>query len=174
MLGFEGKRLESERLCYRLLQYGDREKLMRILSDPDVTRPAGFMPPASAFAEDKFWNALTEYDTAVAVLRGDEIIGYLHVNPYRMGGEFEGKSCVSVGFVIGRAYQRHGYGREMLSFLSAYLRRRFDCVFGDCFDDNTPSRKTLISCGYRFVEGYTMFFHVLCVEKKLICFVFDK
>lgn len=44
MIGLEGKRLTTDRLSVRLLEAGDRQALAALLSDAEVTRPAGFLP----------------------------------------------------------------------------------------------------------------------------------
>ena len=95
----------------------------------------------------------------------EELIGYFHVNHYKVGGKFADCDCVAVGFAIGKAYWRHGYGTEMLKTLTDYLLLTFDVCFADCFLDNDASRKTIEKCGYKFDEDYTMKFDGLGEEK---------
>ena len=47
MIGLDGKTIASEHLSMRLLEEGDKKDLRTLLSDEDVTRPAGFLPAAS-------------------------------------------------------------------------------------------------------------------------------
>lgn len=165
MIGLENKTLHSERLTYRLLNDGDKAALREILADEDVTKPAGYLPAKTDTEFDDFFAALIQYNTGVAILLGEELIGYFHVNHYKVGGKFADCDCVGVGFALGKAYWRHGYGAEMLKTLTDYLLLTFDVCFADCFLDNDASRKTIEKCGYKFDEDYTMTFDGLGEEK---------
>lgn len=168
MIGLENKTLQSKRLTYRLLGEADKEALYEILSDKSVTEPAGFMPADSKAKFDIFFAELTQYNTGIAILHGDVLIGYIHVNKYVSdSSEYSGQRCVSTGFVIGKKYQNQGYATETLETVTAYLKQTFDYCFADHFADNEPSRKVLEKCGYRYVEKYSMFFEEL--GKDMTC-----
>ena len=172
MIRLEDQTLRSERLSYRLLVEADKPALRALLRDPAVTRPAGFLPAKSDAEFDDFFAALAQYRTAVGVFLGDTLIGYIHVNRYRPGGEYSGKSCVSTGFVIGAEYQGHGYGTETLRTLTAYLKTMFDDCFADHFEGNEPSRHVILNCGYRFCERYTTHFDALERDMTCLSYVF--
>lgn len=172
MIGLEGKRLTTDRLSVRLLEAGDRQALAALLSDAEVTRPAGFLPAKDEEEFQAFYEALTRYNAAMAVLRAQTLIGYCHVNPYRTAlPGLEGKKCVGLGFVIGRPFQRRGYGTEMLQAVTGYLLGRFDACFADCFAENQASKGLIERCGYRFVEEYSMLFTALGEEKRCLSFI---
>ena len=172
MIGLENKTLTSERLSYRLLEERDKLQLASLLSDAEVTRPAGFLPSKSASEFDDFFATLTQYNTGIAVLLGDVLIGYIHVNKYVSSlPELVGKPCVSTGFVIGKAFQRKGYGTEMLNTLTNYLLGRFSACFADCFDNNPASEKLIRKCGYEYFEDYTMFFDGIGETKTCKSFI---
>ena len=159
MIGLENKILRSERLSYRLLDERDKAELRVILSDEEVTRPAGFLPAKTQGEFDSFFETLTQYRTGVAVLLDKTLIGYIHVNKYRSSlPELKDKPCVSTGFVIGKDFWRKGYGSETLNTLTSYLLGIFAGCFADCFDDNLASEGLIRKCGYEYVEDYTMFF----------------
>lgn len=166
MIGFENIQLKSERLAYRLLCDKDKSDLARILSDRTVTQPAGFMPAKTQAEFDLFFQNLTQRNTGIGIFLDNKLIGYLHVNPYRDDSEFfRNKKCISLGFVIGKDYQKQGYGTEMLKFLTDYLLLQFDACFADHFSENIPSKKVIINSGYIFNETYTMYFDELHCEK---------
>ncbi len=172
MIGMQGKELSSQRLRYRLLEEGDKAALFQLLRDRDVTAPAGLLPAENEAAFDVFFDRLTQNHTGIAVLTGEELIGYCHVNPYRPDvEELKEKMCVGLGFVIGKDFQQKGYGTEMLKTVTEYLLFRFDACFADCFSDNDPSRKTIEKCGYRYVETYPMYFEELAEEKTCLSYV---
>lgn len=174
MIGLNTTILTSERLTYRLLTENDKASLKLLLSDRDVTAPAGFLPCRTDAEFHDFFSALTQHNTAVAVMLGDELIGYFHVNKYVADGLFAHKRCVGVGFVIGKAYQGRGFGKEMVKRMSEHLLERFDACFGDVFSGNEASRRTLESCFYRYLEDYTMFFEELGEEKLCHSYVLTK
>lgn len=169
MIGFENKQMHSQRLSYRLLCDSDKPQLAEILREKAVTEPAGFLPAGSPEEFDAFFDQLTQYNTGIAVLLGQQLIGYFHVNKYVSDQEaFRDKKCVGVGFGIGREYQGNGYGTEMLSALTDYLLTVFDVCFADHFTGNTPSKRVIEKSGYSFLEEYSMFFQGL--GKVMPCF----
>lgn len=165
MIGLEGKTLSSERLRYRLMQSSDKVTLSELLSDAEVTRTAGFLPAKTQKDFDDFFAALTMYNTCIAILLDEKLIGYIHVGKYKTElPELSGKFCVGLGFVIGKEYQNKGYGTETVKTVTDYLLSRFDCCFADCFAENKASAKVMEKCGYTYVEDYTMYFKALREE----------
>ena len=172
MIGFENRTLKSKRLTYRLLDASDKEDLYEILSDNGVTEPAGFLPSESKDRFDVFFAELTQYNTGIAVLRDDVLIGYIHVGKYTPdSSDYRGLKCVSTGFVIGRKYQNQGYATETLETITTYLKQTFDYCFADHFVDNEPSKRVIEKCGYRYLEEYTIFFEALGKEKTCLSYV---
>lgn len=168
MIGMEGRTLHSARLSYRLLEEQDQDALYPILQEPETARPSGFLPLKDREAFERFWQTLTAYRTAVAIVLDGKCIGYLHVHKCTVDApELVGKKCVMVGFLIGRDYRRRGYATEMLLTMSDYLLERFDCVFADYFLENEASRKTIEKCGFRFLENYEMVFDELGETKQI-------
>lgn len=168
MIGMEDRVERSRRLTYRLIADCDREPLRAMLTDPKVTEPAGFRPPVTDEAFEEFFSGLTAYHTGVAILLGQELIGYVHVNKMNMDqGVYAGKSCLGLGFVLGRQYHRQGYATEMLNWITGYLKGRADWCFADAFVDNAPSNALIQRCGYTYVEDYSMYFDAL--GKTMTC-----
>ena len=172
MIGLEHKKLQSKRLTYRLLEESDKEALREILSDKSVTEPGGFLPAGSKEEFDQFFAALTQYNTGIAILLGETLLGYIHVNRHISElPECRGKTGVSTGFVIGKAYQNHGYATETLETITAYLKQTFDYCAADHFAGNEPSKRVIEKCGYRYLETYTMFFEALGEEKTCLSYI---
>ena len=68
MIGMENRTLHSQNLTFRLLRQEDKPFLYPILQEPETTCPAGFPPVGTEEAFERFWNDLTQYNTAVAIL----------------------------------------------------------------------------------------------------------
>ena len=172
MIGLENQKLQSKRLTYRLLEEADKDALRDILSDKEVTEPAGFLPAKSKKEFDEFFATLTRYNTGIAILLGDMLIGYIHVykDTYDFP-EYEGKKGVSTGFVIGKKYWNHGYATETLETITAYLKQTFDYCAADHFVGNEPSKRVIEKCGYRYLETYTMFFEGLGKEMTCLSYI---
>lgn len=167
MIGLEGRQLHSARLTLRLAAQQDKEALWKLLQDDTVTKPAGFLPITTAEEFDHFFSELIAYGTGVTILAGDVVIGYVRVNKEVLDQpEFAGKSAVGLGFVIGKPYQKQGYGTEMLQTMTNYLLDRFDYCVADHFVENEASRRLIEKCGYRFLEEYSMVFDHLSTEEK--------
>ncbi len=181
MIGMEGKTLTSERLAYRLIRPEDKPALAAMLADPDVTKPAGYLPAASEEEFDEFFDILLQKGNGVAVLLrddsaspadGGELIGYLRANKYIPDEEhLKDKACVGLGFVIGKPYQCRGYGTEMLRTMTDYLLERFYMCYADCFVENEVSRRTIEKCGYRYAGDYAFWFEEFGEKKQLHSFV---
>lgn len=172
MIGLEGQSLRSERLTYRLLEPSDREALRGMLSDPGVTEPAGFMPANTQEEFDAFFAGLTRDHTGIAILNGETLIGYIHVNRYVSDApECLGKKGVSTGFIIGKAFQNRGYATETLNTVTAYLKRSFDYCIADHFVGNEASRRVIEKCGYRYLETYSMFFEELGRDMTCLSYI---
>lgn len=162
MIGLENKTLRSKRLTYRLLEPADKQALRQIVSDESVAEPAGFLAPDTQEKFDGFFAALTRHNTAIAILDGETLTGYIHVYPYTDElPDRPGKRGVSTGFVIGKKYWNRGYATETLQTVTAYLLRTFDFCIADHFVGNEASRKVIEKCGYRYFETYTMPFEAL-------------
>lgn len=173
MIGLENQTLKSERLTYRLLNTDDKAALRDLLSDESVTEPAGFMPAKSEDEFDEFFARLTQYNTGIAILLGETLIGYANVNKYVIDNPgYSGKKCVSTGFVIGRDYWNNGCATETLETITAYLKQNFDYCFAGHFVDNAPSKRVIEKCGYRFFEQYTMHFDLLGRDMTILDYVF--
>ena len=167
MIELENKQLHSQRLTLRLVEPEDAPPLREMLRDPEVTKPAGFLPIETEEEFETFFSGLTAYHTGIAILAGDTVIGYCRVNKEQLDGpEFADKKLVGLGFVIGKPYQNQGYGTEMLKTVTAYLKERFDYCVADHFVENDPSRRVIEKAGYRYLEDYSMVFHHLGDEEK--------
>lgn len=80
MIGMENRELKSERLTLRLVDERDGPALREILRDPEVTKPAGFLPPETEAEFETFFSGLTAHHTGIAILAGETVIGYCRVN----------------------------------------------------------------------------------------------
>ena len=167
MIGMENRELHSDRLTLRLVQRQDAQALREMLRNPEVTKPAGFLPIETEEEFESFFSGLTAYHTGMAILAGDTVIGYCRVNKEQLEQpEYADKKLVSLGFVIGKPYQNQGYGTEMLKTITAYLKERFDYCVVDHFVENVPSRRVIEKAGYRYLEDYSMTFQHLNEERK--------
>lgn len=158
--------LQSKRLSYRLINQSDFQPLRVILADSSVTEPAGYLPFKTEEEFSSFFAGLQRNNCGIAVILENTTIGYFRVFEENMDDDerFAGKKCAGVGFVLGKAYHGKGYGTEMLTFLTPYIKTEFDCCFADAFMDNAASNRVIIKSGYHYLEDYTMFFKHLNKE----------
>ena len=167
MIGMENRELHSERLTLRLVAPEDARGLREILREPEVTKPAGFLPIETEEEFEAFFSGLTAYHTGIAILAENRVIGYCRVNREELEQpEYRDKKLVSLGFVIGKPYQNRGYGTEMLKTVTAYLKERFDYCVADHFVENTASQHVIEKAGYRYLEDYDLSFKHLNNEHK--------
>lgn len=169
MIGMENRTLNSQRLTLRLVEPRDAKALWELLRDPEVTKPAGFLPILKEEDFETFFSGLIAYNTGLAILAGDTVIGYCRVNKEQLEQpEYADKKLVSLGFVIGKPYQNQGYGTEMLKTITAYLKERFDYCVADHFVENEPSHRVIEKAGYHYLEDYSMTFQNLNDERKYL------
>lgn len=170
-LGFGHASIHTRRLTLRPLRRSDLAALGPILGEPETARPSGFAPVPAADVP-AFYQELTRLRSALAVMYQGACIGYVHVQPYKLAeGPYAEADSVSLGFLLGRSFTGKGLGTEMLAAVTAYLARRFDFVFADCFKDNPASRRIIEKNGYRYLENYRMCFDALGEKKNVECFV---
>lgn len=171
MLGLEGRELHSKRLSYRLLQRKDYGRIREILSDGEVTIPAGYVPVRTKREADAFFRYLTKDSGTLAVCLGQTLIGYFHVKAVKNGDvRDKGGSLVTAGFALDKKYHGKGYATEMLSTLTTYLLERFDGCFVDHFEDNPASERVIKKCGYRYFAEEKFWFEELREEKRVLIY----
>ncbi len=168
MIGLENKTLASENLTFRLLKDCDKAALFPILGESETTRSAGFGAMVETEELEKFYVELTQYNTAVAILKGGECIGYIHVNKYVPDPPCRDARNIGIGFLIGKSHQRRGYGYEALRVMCAYLAHRFDNIWADYFIENIASGALLRKVGFKHDSEYELEFDTLGGEKKRI------
>lgn len=80
----------------------------------------------------------------------DVLVGAITLDNIRRGPAQAG----TLGYWTGEPYARHGYMREALQAMTHYAFERLDLsrVEAACLPDNTPSRRLLESCGFKY-EG---------------------
>ncbi len=165
MIGMNGKTLHSADLTFRLACEEDKPAIYSILQDEAVSIPAGALPIRDEAAMDAFWSGLTRYQSCVAILLGEQCIGYIHVGPHVPQGQTE-RDGVSLGFMIGAAWHRRGFATQTLHTLCDYLRPRFGHIWAEVFEENTASRRTLQKCGFVPVDAYDRAYELLGGESK--------
>ncbi len=80
---------------------------------------------------------------------GREVIG-------RVGLEHrEGYEELELGYIIGREYERKGFGREACRAAIQYAREELECKALQCFimEENIPSIKLCESLGFHYLEN---------------------
>ncbi len=154
-------RLETERLTLRPPQHADFTPWTSLRRES-----ASFLKPwEPAWAEDHlsrnaFTNRVYWAQRAIAggtevplflILReGQQLLGAITLSNIRRGPAQAG----TTGYWIGQPYARQGYMREALTAVVHYAFHTLDLsrIEAGCLPENTPSRKLLESCGYKY-EG---------------------
>ena len=77
------------------MQSSDKVTLSELLSDAEATRTAGFLPAKTQKDFDDFFAALTMYNTCIAILLDEKLIGYIHVGKYGASRTFGKILCRS-------------------------------------------------------------------------------
>ncbi len=153
MIGLTGKTLHSADLTFRLVCDADKSAVFSIMKDERASIPAGMMPLADEAAMETIWQGLTKYQTCVAILLGEQCIGYIHVGRY-IPKEREDCGDVALGFIIGADWHRRGFATQTLRTMCDYLRPRFEHIWAEVFEENTASRRTLEKCGFMPMGTY--------------------
>ncbi len=172
MLLSEINGLSSDKLNYRIIDDRDRLDLKEILKDKEVCEPAGFK-----VIDDEmfpyFFKTFTEEGKAIGLFRDKQLVGYFRINDYVLdSGEYKEANNISVGFCVGKDYQRNGYGSEALIFITKFLKQEYDHVFADHFKENIACQRTILKAGYKYFDEYTMYFRGLGQEKTVESYVY--
>ncbi len=162
MLGRRRKvRLETERLTLRPPEHGDwrawadlRHQSREFLIPWEPTWAEDHLS-RKAFTNRVYW-AQRSIATGTAVplfliRRSDQMLmGAITLDNIRRGPAQSG----TTGYWIGQPYARQGYMREAVIALVHYAFVDLDLsrIEAGCLPENTPSRKLLENCGYKY-EG---------------------
>jgi aminoglycoside 6'-N-acetyltransferase len=149
------KELVSERLVLRRFRPEDLATFVSYRSDPDVARYQSWTAPYSrADGEQLIKNMRQQHpDTpgewfqfAIALRSTGELIGDCGAKPSAYDPVH-----TQIGYTIGRAHQRRGYGIEAVRALLGYLfdARGMHRVTANCDGRNTPSMGLLERVGLR-------------------------
>ena len=162
MLGQRRKvRLDSDRLVLRPPQHGDyrawsslRRDSAEFLQPWEPTWAADHLSRKS-FTQRVYWAQRSiAQESAVPLFlirRSDEsLLGAITLDNIRRGPAQAG----TTGYWIGAPFARQGYMREAIGALVHYAFNTLDLsrVEAGCLPENTPSRRLLESCGYKY-EG---------------------
>ncbi|MDO4377843.1 MAG: GNAT family N-acetyltransferase [Erysipelotrichia bacterium] len=165
--------LYSENLNYRLLNFGDYYPLKEIMHDKEICRSAGLKYIQKENEFSIFFTILLNEKMTVAVCRMNQLIGYFHLNNYLYDvPPYKDKKCISLGFLIAKEFQHHGYGSEALKFITSRLKQEYDYCFADCFSENIASQKTILKAEYKYLEDYQMYFDTLKEIKNIQSYVY--
>lgn len=151
-------------LTYRFITANDKEGYRDILMDPEVTLPAGYLPAENEI-EFEFLFQRMILNKVVSIFLGETIIGYMTIYPDQLESDKD-KKAVGIGFAFKKAYWHQGYGYEMLSYFSKYLKTKVDYVICDAFVENEASNRLIQKCGFQHLEDYTMYFEGLQQNKR--------
>ncbi len=162
MLGARSKlRIETERLSLRPPQHGDYRAWSSLRRDS-----AAFLQPwEPTWAEDhlsrkSFTNRVYWAQRSISggtavplflIRRADDmLLGAITLDNIRRGPAQAG----TTGYWIGEPFARAGYMREAIAAVITYAFQSLDLsrVEAGCLPENTPSRRLLENCGYKY-EG---------------------
>jgi ribosomal-protein-alanine N-acetyltransferase len=162
MLGVRRKiRLDTERLILRPPVHGDfrawaslREESREFLAPWEPTWAADHLTRKS-FTNRVYWaqRSITN-GTAVPLLlirrQDDALMGAITLDNIRRGPAQAG----TTGYWIGESFARQGYMREAVQAMVHHAFTQLDLsrIEAGCLPENTPSRRLLESCGYKY-EG---------------------
>uniref|UniRef100_UPI0040473CD2 GNAT family N-acetyltransferase n=1 Tax=Yoonia sp. TaxID=2212373 RepID=UPI0040473CD2 len=154
-------RLETARMTLRPPVHGDYTAWSALRHDSqeflDPWEPTWAMDHLSrkAFTNRVYWAQRSiASGTAVPLFlirrSDDALLGAITLDNIRRGPAQAG----TTGYWIGQAYARHGYMKEAIEAVVHYAFRTLDIsrVEAGCLPENTPSRRLLEQCGYKY-EG---------------------
>lgn len=162
MLGRRRKvRIDTERLILRPPQHGDwrswadlREESRDFLTPWDPAWAPDHLT-RKAFTNRVYWAQRSiQNGTALPLFlirREDEaVLGAITLDNIRRGPA----QSATTGYWVGERFARHGYMREAVLAVVHYAFVELDLsrIEAGCLPENTPSRRLLESCGYKY-EG---------------------
>ncbi|SHJ14151.1 GNAT family N-acetyltransferase [Wenxinia saemankumensis] len=153
--------IETERLVLRPPQHSDFRAWTSLRADSaDFLKPWEPTWAADHLGRKSFTNRVYWAQRAIAqeralplflVRRQDgQLVGAITLDNIRRGPAQAG----TTGYWIGQPFARHGYMREAIRAVvhHAFTRMDLSRIEAGCLPENTPSRRLLESCGYKY-EG---------------------
>lgn len=162
MLGLRKKvRLETQRMTLRPPVHGDFRAWASLRCDSEEfltswePKWAGDHLSRKAFTNRVYWaqRSITNGNAVPLFLvrrSDDALLGAITLDNIRRGPAQAG----TTGYWIGQPFARNGYMKEAIEAVVHYAFRTLDLsrVEAGCLPENTPSRRLLEQCGYKY-EG---------------------
>lgn len=162
MLGLRKKvRLETQRMTLRPPVHGDFRAWAALRYDSEgfltswEPKWAGDHLSRKAFTNRVYWaqRSITNGNAVPLFLvrrSDDALLGAITLDNIRRGPAQAG----TTGYWIGQPFARNGYMKEAIEAVVHYAFRTLDLsrVEAGCLPENTPSRRLLEQCGYKY-EG---------------------
>jgi RimJ/RimL family protein N-acetyltransferase len=147
--------LDSDRLALRRFRLDDLATFVNYRSDPDVARYQSWTAPYPAADGDRLIRNMRRqhpdtpgewFQFAITLRSTGELIGDCGAKPNAFDA-----THTQIGYTIGRAHQRRGYGSEAVQALLGYLfdARRMHRVTANCDGRNAASMGLLERVGLR-------------------------
>lgn len=145
--------METNRILLRSWRESDAEALYKYASDPLVGPSAGWAPHRNVEESLNIIRTLfnNDHTWAIVLKATAESIGCIG---YYTAGESNigiGPHDAEVGYWVARPYWNMGIATEALYLLvdHCFREKRYDTLWGDCFEDNLASLHVMEHCGFR-------------------------
>lgn len=146
--------IKTENLLLREFNDSDTEAYYKLAVDVDLNKYWGYdyrddikgTPPLDYFINGVRELIARHEEYPLCISFNDKLIGEVTMHNFDL---FNG---VEVGIRLLKEYQGFGYGKEAVKGVCAYLKDiGVNCVKAKCFLENTPSKKTFESLGFKYV-----------------------
>jgi len=136
--------LEGQRVCLEPLQVEHAGEMALVLDDPDLHRFTGGSPATRAELAKTYSRQVAGpadrsqrwLNWIVRRLADDQAVGTVQATI----GRKEGRVVAEVAWIVGTAYQGHGYATEAAEVMVRWIRSQGDVrIVAHVHPDNTPS-----------------------------------
>ena len=155
--------IKTQNLILREFCDCDTEEYYRLASDVELNKYWGYdyrddvksTPPLDYFIKGVYTLIARHEEYPLAITLGGQFVGEATMH------NFDHQNGVEVGVRILPEFQSKGYGKEAIKGICDYLKNVIgvDRVKAKCYLENTPSKKTFESLGFKKLEKDETFYY---------------
>ena len=146
-------KIETERLVLKKLVQADKERLIFLIGDFQVSKTLSNVPyPYTLDDADKWLEIVGNEDLNLNIFLNDDLIGGIGLTPAE-------DDFYELGYWLGIEYWGQGYATESVMELLSYAETNMPCekFMANVFKENVASAKVLEKNGFKRVEDREVF-----------------
>lgn len=144
--------IAGKKVVLRTVEEQDRELLMTLIHDPEITKITGGYPHISSYDHQIRWFcSLSNFAEGLGTIIADREHPRIGLGVLILSFKDSEKGAAEIYIKLARTARRKGYGQDAVNTLVSYgfSQLGLTCIYANILEDNLGSRGLFESCGFR-------------------------